>query len=279
MSRQVRIIKADGEHEFFSPEKLDLSLQKVGADPLTRQKIVAHVEKEIMDDMSTTDIYRHAFNLLHDFQKHAALRYSLRRALVGFGPTGFPFERFIGEIFRVKGYTVETGKIVQGKCVPHEVDLIAYDSAKLIMGEVKFHNELGYKSDLKVALYVKARMDDLKQAKFTYGGKHRSLDEGWLITNTKFTETAIQYGECVGMKMVGWNYPQKGENLEYLIESNNLHPLSCLNSLTVAQKQELFARDIVLCKTLKDNISVLDEIGVKKIQVSGVLDELSLLSK
>ena len=63
---------------------------------------------------------------------------------------------------------------------------------------MKFHNELGMKSDLKVALYVKARVDDLKKHKAERG--ERPIDEGWIITNTKFSKMAVQYANCNGMK-------------------------------------------------------------------------------
>ena len=97
------------------------------------------------------------------------------------------------------------------------MDGVAWNEEKLIMVEAKFHNELGIKSDLKVALYVKARMDDLKGSVFNYGGKDRKLSEGWLVTNTKFSSTAIHYGVCQNLVMIGWNYPEKG-NLQDMIE-------------------------------------------------------------
>ena len=81
---------------------------------------------------------------------------------------------------------------------------------------------MGTKSDLKVALYVKARIDDLKQNVFNYGGKDRQLDEGWLVTNTKFSSTALHYGLCNNMTMIGWNYPEKGNLQDMIVESPRL---------------------------------------------------------
>jgi hypothetical protein len=257
----IKIIKADGEKELFDPVKLDESLRRSGASAPLRDKIVAHISGEIVNDMSTADIYAHALRLLKDAHKPLAARYSLRRALVGFGPTGFPFEDYIGEIYKTLGYTVEVGKIVRGKCVEHEVDLIAYNDDKLIMGEVKFHNELGLKTDLKVSLYVKARTDDLKETTFFYGGKQRKLTYGMIFTNTKFTQTAIRYSECVGMPMIGWNYPEK-RGLEDLIESAGLHPLTCLTTINNSHKRELFDRGVVLCKSLKDDSSIIPSLNL-----------------
>lgn len=272
----VYIIKADGEREIFQREKLIESLQRVGTTSQVIDKIVTHIESDLMDDMSTTDIYRHAFALLRKYEQRVVARYSLRRALIGLGPTGFPFEDYIGEIFKAQGYKVEVGKIVKGHCVPHEVDLIAYNDSRLLMGEIKFHNELGYKTDLKVALYVKSRIDDLKASSFFYGGKSRKLDEGLLITNTKFTQTAIDYGTCSGMTMIGWNYPAKG-SLQELIEASGLHPLSCLSSLTVRNKHDLFQKKVVLCKSLLEDPTLLTSIGIRGDQLNQVIEEIKTL--
>ncbi|NQV88224.1 MAG: restriction endonuclease [Parcubacteria group bacterium] len=268
------IVKGNGEKEFFDAEKLESSLVRSGASPETINEIVAHIG-ELKDGMSTSQIYKHAHFLLIKIEKKAASRYSLRRAVMDLGPSGFPFENFIGEIMREKGFTVETDKIVMGECVAHEIDVIAYNENKLIMMEAKFHNELGIKSDLKVALYVKARFDDLKEKKYFYG-KERNLDEGWLITNTKFTSTAIQYGVCCGLKMVGWNYPLKG-NLQDMIEDGDLHPITCLTNLGQHHTNELFGRGVVLCKTILENTDILKDVGLKDFEISKIQEEISNL--
>ncbi|HZS42847.1 MAG TPA: ATP cone domain-containing protein [Candidatus Paceibacterota bacterium] len=247
----IQIIKNTGEREFFDPEKLIDSLRDAGADKLVIEKVVKHIEDELHDGMTTRAIYDHAFQYLKKLQRPVAARYSLKKAIAELGPTGFPFEDYVARIFSSRGYKTLTDQMVLGSCVPHEVDIVAWNKEKLIMCEVKFHNETSPKTDLKVALYVKARFDDLKANIFDYGHERR-LDEGWLITNTKFTETAIHYGECYGLKMVGWDYPKKG-NLQQFIEDQELHPITCLTTLTSAEKTDLLANKIVLCRELLEN--------------------------
>ncbi len=46
----------------------------------------------------------------------------------------------------------------------HEVDVLAEKDGRRVGIEVKFHNEQGGKTDIKDALYVHARYEDLKQA-------------------------------------------------------------------------------------------------------------------
>ncbi len=269
------ITKASGQQEEFDRSKLEHSLRRSGASSKTTDLIVQHIEDELEEGMSTALIYSHAFFLLHKFEKPVARRYSLRRAIMDLGPTGFPFEKFVAEIFKSKGYTAITGQIVQGKCVEHEVDVVAYNEKKLIMSEVKFHNELGLRSDLKVALYVKARFDDLSDIEFLYG-KLRKLDEGWLVTNTKFTSTAIEYGMCNHIHMVGWNFPSKG-NLQDLIEDAGLHPITCLKSISPTQTKMLVEQNIVLCKQLQDHKEVLSTLGFQEKEIADVFEEIGTL--
>jgi hypothetical protein len=272
----VTIIKADGEKEIFSGEKLFGSLTRAGAKSDIAHGIVSHIEREVRDGMTTHDIYKHAFYLLHRTEKPLALRYSLKRSVMEFGPSGFPFERFIGAIWKKKGYNVEFDKIVQGHCAEHEVDVIAYNDKSLTMMEVKFHNQYGVKSDLKVVLYVKARIDDLMNSAFRYGEKDRKLDEGILVTNTKFTTTAIRYAECQGLRIIGWNYPAKG-NLEDLIYESGLHPITSLVSLTVTEKKNLMTNGIVLCNTLVEDQSALRAMGISEERIAEVQKETKAL--
>ena len=179
-------------------------------------------------------------------------------------------------LFKIWGYESVTAQVVLGKCVDHEVDVVAWKADELAMVEAKYHNEFGLKSDLKVSLYVKARYDDISENEFDYGGKKRKLTERWLITNTKFTDKAIQYSECNKMKLLGWNYPEKG-NLHDLISDNSLHPIACLSTLTRDQKRELAGLNVMICLDLVGNPSALKEIGIKPEDHEKILTEAQIV--
>ena len=115
----IEVIKIDGKKERFDQSKLQESLRRSGASELVASEVAAHVGHELVNGMTTSDIYRHAFSVLKNKQKKASARYSLRRSLLALGPTGFPFEKFIGEIFKKKGFSVLLDQMVQGKCVEH----------------------------------------------------------------------------------------------------------------------------------------------------------------
>jgi Holliday junction resolvase-like predicted endonuclease len=275
----IMIRKADGGLEKFDLQKLEHSLARAHASPEVAQKVVAHMVQNVEDGMTTHEIYHQAFSFLHSLETPVAARYSLRRAIMELGPSGFPFERFVAEILKTQGYEAITDQVVQGECVEHEVDVVAWNDKELIMTEVKFHNELGLKSDLKVVLYVKARFEDLEQSTFNdYGGQNRKMTDGWLVTNTKFTLSAIKYAECKKMKIIGWNYPIDN-GLKDMIEKSGLHPITSLNALSVHDKKALLEQNIVLCKTIANDKEVLRSIGLTDANIESVLEEISLIDQ
>lgn len=273
---EILITKASGLKEPWRPEKLRDSLFRVGVKSADVETIVAHIEKELHDGMSTGEIYGHASFLLRKLEKPAARRYSLRRAVFELGPTGFPFERFVAELFKAKGFSAAVGQFVDGSCARHEIDCLVWNENKVIVVEVKFHHEAGIRSDIKIALYVKARFDDLAAAKFDCGGERRRMDEGWLMTNTKFSQGAIDYAVCSGLKLVGWNYPSSG-NLHDLIEDSGLHPLTALSALSAGEKKILLERGTVLCRSLRENTEAMRSVGLSQPKIDEVLKEIKEL--
>jgi hypothetical protein len=273
---EITIVKADGQREAFDAEKLRFSLLHSGATPEATEEVVRHLVPSLHSGMTTGEIYRHAFEILSKINKPVARSYSLRRAVMDLGPSGFPFEDFVAEVLRAKGFECVTRQTVLGGCVAHEVDVVAYNAKKLIMIEAKFHNELGTKSDLKVVLYIKARFDDLRDNVFSYGGKDRAMTDAWLVTNTKFSSTAIHYGVCKDMTLIGWNYPEKG-NLQQMIEEERLHPVTCLTTLSSDEKKKLIEAGLVLCSTLKKSPELLKELLGKDFDQEAVLKEINEL--
>ena len=273
MSSDTHIKKTSGELEIFNKAKLIDSLEKAGASMFVAEDIAKKIEDKLKDGMPTSMIYTQSFKLLRKKETRPAIRYSLRRSIADLGPTGFPFEDFVGEIFKEKGYKIMNDVMVRGKCTEHEIDVVAYNEDHLIMTEVKFHNQLMLKSDVKVALYIKACFDDLDGVEFDFDGSKRKMTQGLLLTNTKFTENAIQFGSCAGVNMIGWNYPAKG-NLHDLIEETGLHPITCLTTLSGREKKLLLEKEIVTCKNLKLKIEVLTEMQLTEGRMKRVLKEI-----
>lgn len=272
----VWVIKSTGEREKFSLNKLRRSLARSGADEETTKNIVDHLIPEIHDGMKTSQIYKHAYSLLKKNKFPAAIRYSLRKAVMELGPSGFPFEKYVAEVLRGKGFTAQTGVVLPGYCVEHEVDILMGKGDRHIFAECKFHNQQGIKTDVKVALYVYARFLDLQKAHSEKEVKAPRVHEGWLITNTKLTSDAIRYANCTGLTVVGWDYPEKG-NLQDLILETGVHPLTFLSSLSQHDKKSLLEQGIVMCRELKDSAAPLRSIGYNDDQIKNVVKEVDMV--
>lgn len=268
----VTIIKENGEREPFDVSKLERSLERAGASETAIERVVSRITDELRDGMTTNYIYRHAHALLDELEESdAASSYSLKRAIFALGPTGFPFERYVERLFEASGYRVVSGEIVDGYCVEHEVDILGNTpDNEGVVGEVKFHNKQGTKTDVQTALYVYARFDDIDARRRDEGDD--PFGERWLITNTKFTEHVIAYGECVSLQMIGWNYPQQG-SLQTFIEETGLHPVTCLSALTEKDTKRILKQDIVLCRDLSRERDTLLAAGIDEEQVDRLISQ------
>lgn len=251
----VKIKKASGQIEDFNEKKLLNSLIRSGASKKHAREVVKEILSQIKPHMSTRKIYRLAHRLLKQYNRASVLRYSLKEALLRIGPSGYPFEKFIGELLRSMGYNVTVGVILEGKCVSHEVDVLAENKEEILLVECKYRNSSEGAHDVKTALYVHARHQDLRTAmQKQYPDKQIN---GWLVTNTRFTDDAIQFAECSGMTIVSWGYPDKN-SLEKMIEESKLYPVTVLSGLTSQQVHKLIEQNMVLMKDLakKDSASI-----------------------
>jgi len=256
------IVKGDGTREAFDIHKLEKSLARSGASSHVVSSVASRVATQVKEGMTTSAIYRSAFKALHKEERTLAARYSMRRALLDMGPTGFPFEDYFAELFRAKGYDAKVRQIVTGRCTKHEVDAVLKKEGKTIGAELKFHNAPGFKTDLKTALYVRARFWDIE-----YGAKDRNepceIQEAWLVTNTKFTNHAIEYAECSGIMLLGWSYPRAG-NLSDVIQETGLYPITVLTTISKKEEAQLLAHQVTLCRDLAKNPDVLLKAGIPK---------------
>lgn len=268
------ILKADGTEEFFEKEKLEASLRRAGAGRHTAEHIAERIAARVTPGARSRDIYQRAFMLLRKEKRSAAARYSLRRALLEFGPSGHPFEDFIARLFQKEGWKVEWRKIIAGKCVPHEVDVYATRGTETLAAELKYHNDPAYKTDVKVALYVKARFEDIWQCDPTK--ETCPVDRGLLITNTKFTTHAIAYAECAGLELLGWSYPEEGNLFDRIIAAG-VYPITALTTLKKNEKRLLIEQGVVTCELLGERRETLRPLAIPAERTGDILAESDAL--
>ena len=87
--------------------------------------------------------------------------------------------------------------------------------------------------------------------------------QGWVVTNSRFTSDATDYGKCVGLKLLGWDYPQN-RSLKSLVETHQIQPITTLSSLTKSDREKLFKEGIVMCRTMCDEAQRVEELIGKK---------------
>ncbi|NOQ92973.1 MAG: ATPase, partial [Flavobacteriaceae bacterium] len=99
----------------------------------------------------------------------------------------------------------------------------------------------------------------------------------WIYTNTRFTSDAIDYANCVGLKLVSWDYPP-GNSLKDKINNYRLFPITTLTALTKSDKTKLLEKGFVLCKDVCDNPQILTDVGIDKKKHKKILENAKELS-
>lgn len=238
--KKVYVINSRGEKEPFSFQKVFRSARRAGASQNLAFAIAKKIEEEVYPGVKTSDIFKKVKRLLQKEDLRAGLRFSLREAIRRLGPNGFPFEKYIGEIFSEMGYDVSLNLYLKGRCARYEIDFLAKKEDLIYVGECKYRINQGERIDLKVALETWARFLDLKEGylKQFSDCQIRPI----LVTNAKFTNQVIHYAKCMGeIDLLGWRYP-KPKGLEYLIESQKLYPITILPSFR-SIFMEVFGRE------------------------------------
>lgn len=280
MPSKISVRKASGELEAFSEEKLYISLKNAGAGDSLIKWVIEHIKPQLKQGITTRKIYREAFKLLRRKTGTLAARYSLKQAIMELGPTGFPFEKFIGELLKRMGYNTLTGQVIQGKCVTHEVDVVGWNDQMQILVECKYHNTPGTICSVQVPLYIQSRFLDVKAVWEQMPENKEKNYRGWIVTNTRFSGDASDYGKCAGLHLVGWDYPRAG-SLKELVETTLMFPVTVIPGLNKKQKQTLIQQDIILCSELAKDFSVLDQFSLPHrtiMQITSDVEEIMTLS-
>lgn len=272
MNSLINIVKKSGDIAAFDVEKLINSLRRAHASEDIIQHIVSQVQSTIYEGMTTSKIYKIAFDLLKKYSRVSASKYKLKNALFELGPSGFPFEKLVGKLMAHEGFATEVGIIVPGNCVSHEIDVIAQKEDNHYFIECKFHSDQGRFCNVKIPLYVNSRFLDVEKQWKKQKSNEGKISKGGVYTNTRFTTDAIQYGKCAGLLMASWDYPL-GNGLKERIDISGLHPLTALTTLTKNEKTKLLDIGLVLCREIYEQPDVLNQIGISKPRHKNILED------
>lgn len=238
MTEDLYVVKGSGAREKFSDEKVLRTIRRIGVPQELEQKVLSSVKENLTRDTPTSEVYKKINEFLNTQDLGvASLKLNLKKALFELGPTGYPFEKYLGKIFETQGYVAEVGTTLQGECVTHEIDILLERKGIREIVEAKFHNQPGSRTDVQAALYTYARYLDVKD--------RNNISGVWIVTNTKLTLDAVHYAKCKGMHAIGWNYPEDN-SLQDFVEKPNLYPITILNSLKLHTQNRLVENGIVL---------------------------------
>ena len=268
----VHVTKYSGETEEYDESKLRRSLKSAGADSVLIDHIAEEIQKILHDGISTQKIYKEAFRLLKSESQRTAGRYKLKEALSELGPSGYPFERFIAELLNRQGYQTEVGVTVRGDCVSHEIDVIAQKDESYLLVECKFHNRNDNRCNVKVPLYIQSRFQDVKRNWSSLPGHKNKTHKGWVVTNTRFTSDAEKYGNCVGLKLLSCDFP-KNNGIKDLVTQLNLHPVTCLSTLSKEEKNLLLKHNIIFCRQICEDKNQMKSAGINPRNVNRIAKE------
>lgn len=238
------ISKKDGTKEPYSEEKIRASATRVGVPEGLQNEMLMRIRDRLYDGIPTVEI----FSMIKEFLResgspHLAMKYNLKDALAALGPSGYPFEKYVAMLLSEIGYQTQTNQTLSGSCVTHEVDVVAAKDNITYFIEAKFHKNPSQRTDVRVALYIKARYDDLKS------NWQQGETRPWIVTNTRFSTDAIKYSECQNIRITSWGYP-KSEGIMDLIERTGLHPITIVDGMLAGDKIRLLAAGVVTCRQL-----------------------------
>ncbi len=272
----MKIIKHSGDIVEFNSDKLKKSLLKSGASAIAVDDILYAIKKQMYEGISTKQIYKMAFSLLKKTANSHAARYNLREAIRLLGPAGFFFEKYIARLFASEQYQTVTNISLQGKCVLHEIDVLVKKNEQISMIECKYHVGREAASDVKVPMYILSRFNDLKERQHAIFEKKDSISNCWIVTNNRFTTDAVDFAKCSGLNLLSWNYPEDN-NLKTKNDIHYLYPVTCLTTLSIAEKDKLLILDVILVKEIINHSDCLEKIGLSPNRIKNVLKEATEL--
>jgi hypothetical protein len=274
---KIYVINLRGEKELFSLRKVFNSARRAGASEKLAQEIALKIQKQAFPGIKTSEIFKKAKELLRRSDKSSGLRFSLKEAIRKLGPSGFPFEKYIGDIFLIQGFEVFLNQKIKGRYAKHEIDFLAKKNKFLYIGECKFRIHPGERIDLGIILAIYARFLDLKQGNYFEKFKGYNI-KPILVTNAKFSSQAKRYSQGVGIELLGWNYPVN-KGLEIIVESKKLYPITILPSLTNYLMEIFVAQGMMIVRDILkiDVKKFCQENKIKQDKILSLINEAKIL--
>src|SRR4030067_824932 len=174
------------------------------------------------------------------------------------------FEVFVQVLLAHNGFEVTPNQLLDGRCVEHEVDAIARQNGVTFFVEAKHHSRYHTPTGLDESRLARAVLEDVFDG-FALGKSDLKIDRAMIVTNTRYSDQAVQYGNCRNILQIGWSAPID-HGLQSMIEGKNLLPLSCLRSLSMDARLKLAISGIVLFEQMieEDTMELARKTGLQR---------------
>ncbi|MEM7819455.1 MAG: ATP cone domain-containing protein [Candidatus Aenigmatarchaeota archaeon] len=259
------VIKADGSKEEFQPNKIIKTCMRAGTTRSMAEEIANKISKRVRNGWTTHKIYNLILSELEKIDHKSSFLFTLRHAITNLG--SFNFEIYAKKILESHGYRCEWNKLINGKCVEHQVDIIAKKD-KLFLVECKHHINPHRFCGLGILLQVQARLEDIKDG-FAENKNKYNFDFAWIFNNTKFSYHAKKYAEAKRIILTGWGY-KKEYALENMAHSKKIYPVTILKAAPDIYKK-LLDNEII---TLQDLITNKDiEKKIRSSDLSNIIKQ------
>lgn len=263
----MNILKSDGASEPFDPDKLRAGLRRSGVPHDLLDRVVNAVSERVREGTTTERISAMVHDQLKRESRAALYRYTLRAALLRLGPAGFKFEKYVASILNAYGYETEFPEEIPGKCVDHEIDVIARKDGRTVMVEAKFRNDFSHFVRLKDTMATWTRFLDVNE-----GPAGKRFDEVWIISNGKMSPRSQKFASCKGMRLLGWNYP-KDAGLATFVDHTALYPITALHDLKMPELERFSRHNMMLCRQAAsaDPKSLSKDVGITHKRASDIV--------
>jgi hypothetical protein len=265
----MNVRKFDGSKQQFDRNRIIHTCLRNGASEDSARKIADSIASDLYEGMATREILELVWSHLGRHHPESLARIDLRMALSILSSKP-DFENYVSLILRNLGYTVQSNRVLRGKCVEHEIDAIAQKESRTYYVEIKHHRRAHTYTSLDVPMKVWATLQDLAEGK-KLGHHNISFTNSLILCNTKFTNHARTYADCVGIDHIAWKSPAPN-GLENIIERNGLYPVTLLRDVDRRLQRTLIDNGILLLRQLSGEDA---DILIEKRKISA--NQVSLL--
>jgi hypothetical protein len=246
---KLKVTKWNGERQEYDPEKILGTLDRYGVSSREAEEVLAEVESRLFPGIRTSEILGIMHQKLEMLESTGRLKRDLRSAL-GMMRSAPDFEEYVRLLLASEGYDVRPNAVIRGRCVKHEIDGVLERDGELVYLETKHHRRRHSYTPFYVSLSAKAKFDDIRKG-YKEGLNEYDFSRALIVCNTRLTEHARVYADCVGIDHMGWKTPP-GRGIDAMITEAGVYPVTMLRNVGRGERDAFSGAGIVTLQQLTE---------------------------